>query len=57
MPLRHVQEETELAMKGNLPQVTSIGHWPEMEELVHSINRVMRRAGPAAPARGPAGLL
>ena len=45
LPVRHVQEETELAMKGSLPAVTSVGHWPEMETLVHSINRVLRRAG------------
>ena len=45
LPVRHVQEETELAMKGSLPEVTSVGHWPEMETLVHSINRVLRRAG------------
>jgi PAS domain-containing protein len=44
LPLRHVQEETELAMKGSLPEVTSVSHWPEMEALVHSINRVLRRA-------------
>ena len=45
VPVRHVQEETELAMKGNIPEVTTVSHWPEMETLVHSINRVLRRAG------------
>ena len=42
-PLVAVREETELAMKGDAPKVTSPGRWPELEELVHSINRALAR--------------
>ena len=49
-PLRHTQEETELAMKGSLPNVSTVGNWPEMEDMVRSINRVLRRAGPGGAA-------
>jgi signal transduction histidine kinase len=45
-PVRMIREETELAMKGDLPQVSFESHWPEMDQLVHSINRVLRRATP-----------
>ena len=42
-PLVAVREETELAMKGDAPEVTSPGRWPELEQLVHSINRAIAR--------------
>ena len=42
-PLVAVREETELAMKGDAPEVTSPGRWTELEQLVHSINRAITR--------------
>jgi hypothetical protein len=42
-PLVTVREETELAMKGDAPQVETPSNWPELADLVHSINRAIAR--------------
>ena len=45
-PIKMVREETELSIRGHQPLVNFETHWPEMEQLIHTINRVLRRASP-----------
>jgi PAS domain-containing protein len=44
-PIKAIREETELAIKGHQPLVNFETHWPEMEDLIHTINRALLRAG------------
>jgi PAS domain-containing protein len=45
-PVVAIREEVELAIMGHQSAVHFETHWPELEQLVHTINRVLRRAGP-----------
>ena len=44
-PVASLREETELAIKGHLRTVTCETTWPELQQLSHSINRSIQRAG------------
>ncbi len=44
-PVRALREETELAIRGHVPQVRSRVRWDSLEELAHSINRTLDRMG------------
>ncbi len=44
-PVRALREETELAIRGHVPQVRSKVRWDSLEELAHSINRTLDRIG------------
>ena len=44
-PVRALREETELAIRGHVPQVRSKVRWESLEELAHSINRTLDRMG------------
>jgi PAS domain-containing protein len=45
-PIVAIREEVELAIVGHQPDVRFETHWPELGQLVHTINRVLNRAGP-----------
>lgn len=50
-PLEQLREETELAIKGDVPDVTASTAWKQLEALAHSISRMHARArGVAQPA-------
>ena len=51
VPVRDLREETELAIRGHVPEVKTRTRWPELETLAHSINRILQRVeGGGAPA-------
>jgi len=46
-PVKSLREETELAIRGHVNQVTSRVRWESMDQLAHSINRMLERMGGA----------
>ncbi len=46
-PVKTLREETELAIRGHVNQVQSRVHWESMDQLAHSINRLLERMGGA----------
>jgi len=44
-PVRALREETELAIRGHVSQVRSTIRWEAIDQLAHSINRLLERMG------------
>jgi PAS domain-containing protein len=47
-PILAAAEESELAMKGHITEVTLTQSWPELGALLHSVNRAIGRGGVGA---------